>query len=589
MSIAVPSHQRCSSATARQVQAVGGRALVSLGLRAPEPPVSRPSSVRIQARNNVKDLMSDHLYTTLPTEAVVGPWAPVVGELGRKAQDVRRPPRRSNTRPGQVPPSYRRSSTSSPEVTRRRPHEDEPGHHHHRHFGLGGSAIGFGSGAGPPTSLRAGSRTGPRFAAPVHSSGSSEALPDSKGRRRLAPGPGAGDDRWAVPWPWQDSRRDHSQEHSSSLFAPSTAAPVSTRTFGRRFGERDVSDTGGFGVGGHLHHEHISSASTSASTSASGSGFGQRFGRGSSTPPLLSSGAAPPGMRTLGPPPSNGRTALLSSVASEPNAKYRPYMEDAAVVVDPYQVNGEGEEVRWGYYAVYDGHGGRQAVDYCEARLHGVILEELRNARPWNGTPATDEAIAEALTRSFKRMDDQLRLIGAWRCGCTATVVLVRRTPTALRLHVANVGDSRCIVVDGCRGECRISCDHRPTDLSEIRRIESEGGFVSRSRVGGQLGVSRALGDHALKGSGVSWRPHVLARDATRDAALVIASDGLWDFMSDCDASQVVLRSMSEKAPEQAAQSLVDEAERRGSTDNITCLVTYLDAAAAFTPLDRCH
>jgi len=92
--------------------------------------------------------------------------------------------------------------------------------------------------------------------------------------------------------------------------------------------------------------------------------------------------------------------------------------------------------------------------------------------------------------------------------------------------------------------------------------------------------VSRALGDHALKGSGVSWRPYVFAHDATRDAALVIGSDGLWDVLADSDARQLLLRSMSERTPEQAAQSLVDDAQRRGSTDNITCLVAYFDGAA---------
>ena len=80
--------------------------------------------------------------------------------------------------------------------------------------------------------------------------------------------------------------------------------------------------------------------------------------------------------------------------------------------------------------------------------------------------------------------------------------------------------------------EWRLSVDHRPNDPSEIRRIEGEGGFVTRGRVAGQLGVSRALGDHALKASGVSWRPYTCARDSTQDIVLIIASDGLWDAMS---------------------------------------------------------
>lgn len=255
-------------------------------------------------------------------------------------------------------------------------------------------------------------------------------------------------------------------------------------------------------------------------------------------------------------------------------------MEDVAVVVDPFMVGDGGEDVRWGFFGVYDGHGGRQAVDYCESKLHCIVLDELRAAaRMRAGGALADDTICDVLTRTFQRVDDQLRLVGAWRCGCTVTVVLVRRTSASLRLYVANVGDSRSIVIDSSRREARISQDHRPTDVAEVRRIESEGGFVSRGRVSGQLGVSRALGDLALKGSGVSWRPHIHVRNATHDAALIIASDGLWDSMGDADAKHVLLRCLSDRAPEYAAEHLVREAERRGSTDNITCLVAYFDGA----------
>lgn len=271
--------------------------------------------------------------------------------------------------------------------------------------------------------------------------------------------------------------------------------------------------------------------------------------------------------------PEGSRTAYATHVATEANPDYRQYMEDSAVVVDPFAL-GDRDGERWGFYAVYDGHGGRQAVDYCEAKLHEVVLDELRAARPRHG-PISDEAIAEALARSFQRVDDQLRLVGAWRCGCTATVVLLNRSRNGPRIHVANVGDSRCVTVSsqGCE---RLSRDHRPTDQAEVKRIEADGGFVSRGRVAGVLGVSRALGDHSIKSSGVSWRPHVVSRDAPHDAAVIIASDGLWDTVEDGDARLLVERRIRERAPDRAAKSLVEEAIRRGSMDNITCLVTYV-------------
>lgn len=61
-------------------------------------------------------------------------------------------------------------------------------------------------------------------------------------------------------------------------------------------------------------------------------------------------------------------------------------------------------------------------------------------------------------------------------------------------LHVANVGDCRAVL---CRaGEAVvITEDHTPSIPSEAARVEAAGGFVSRGRVNGILGVSRSFGD----------------------------------------------------------------------------------------------
>ncbi|CAE7948300.1 PTC1, partial [Symbiodinium sp. KB8] len=203
-------------------------------------------------------------------------------------------------------------------------------------------------------------------------------------------------------------------------------------------------------------------------------------------------------------------TASLCRAASEANAAFRAHMEDSSVIIDPLLAEQDGE--LWGYFAVYDGHGGRQAVDFCETKLHGLVLDELLNVTRMAGEPVADEVVGEVLSRAFRRVDEQLKLLGTWRCGCTATVVLAHRTASGLRLHSANVGDSRAIVLES-GSECRLTRDHRPTDPAEIQRVEAEGGFVARGRVVGQLGVSRALGDHSLKSVGVTWHPHICTRE----------------------------------------------------------------------------
>ncbi|CAE7944884.1 ptc1 [Symbiodinium sp. KB8] len=274
----------------------------------------------------------------------------------------------------------------------------------------------------------------------------------------------------------------------------------------------------------------------------------------------------------------DGTAVAFVSKAAEPNSQYRAYMEDKYCIIDPF-MDGELGNETWAFFAVYDGHGGVLAAEHCEAELHKVLASELRHAlksapkRP--SSPLRDEVVAEALTRTFQKADDQLRQVGAWRFGCTATVALVRRLPQGMRVHVANVGDSRAVTVDGSGGSTRLSVDHRPTDAAEARRIREEGGFVTMGRVSGELAVSRALGDLLLKNSGLSCKPSVRAHDAKRDLALVLASDGLWDFAEEKEVAKVVV-SCSRNGLDHVAHRLVQEAQRTGSMDNITCLVIFM-------------
>jgi len=287
------------------------------------------------------------------------------------------------------------------------------------------------------------------------------------------------------------------------------------------------------------------------------------------------------------PPPwgtmASDNIAALVSCAQEANDQYRSYMEDGHKVVDPYPVNSFDQDSRWGFFAVYDGHGGRQAVDYCEERMHDVLQRELQ-AQP------EEKDVKHALCAAFARVDSELAMLGAWRNGCTATVALVCRTNSTVTLHVGNVGDTRAVLL-GREGVRRISNDHRASDPAEAARIVEEGGLVRHGRVGGQLIVSRSIGDHHLKGCGVSCTPEVHSLDVTGKHALVIASDGLWDGVQDADAADVVDRCMesalskarrdtspqviTEYMRQHSAQLLVDAAKDRGSRDNILVLVLF--------------
>merc|ERR1712048_248876 len=99
--------------------------------------------------------------------------------------------------------------------------------------------------------------------------------------------------------------------------------------------------------------------------------------------------------------------------------------------------------------------GGTQAAELCNRDLHRVFAGELRRVMKEQrhaNSAITDEAVAEAFMHTFQHVDDQLEKAGAFNWGCTATVVLARRSRSGLRLHVANVGDSRALAIDNARG-----------------------------------------------------------------------------------------------------------------------------------------
>ena len=120
-----------------------------------------------------------------------------------------------------------------------------------------------------------------------------------------------------------------------------------------------------------------------------------------------------------------------------------------------------------------------------------------------------------------------------------------------------------------------LSEDHRPDRQSEQERIENNGGTVLHMgtwRVEGVLAVTRAIGDKDLKKC-VTAEPFVVEIPLEEgDECLIMASDGLWDFMSN---QEVVDETRLHKDPSLAAKALVDKAMEKGSRDNITVCVVH--------------
>lgn len=238
----------------------------------------------------------------------------------------------------------------------------------------------------------------------------------------------------------------------------------------------------------------------------------------------------------------------------------RPSMEDCIVIHGTYR--GRGQE---DYFAIFDGHGGRDAAAFAAENLHLILAEKLK-------TNNAVKSLREAFAETHKLIADQ-KITG----GTTAVVALF----IGKKGFIANVGDTRAVL---CRDgvPLRVSLDHKPELPTETSRIKKLGGTVTTtynsagqatSRVNGMLAVSRALGDTPLHPY-VSCDPEIHGplnlEPEARNQFVVLACDGVWDVITDEEATSIVAPISN---PEEASRRLRDEAFLRGSTDNISVMV----------------
>ncbi|CBI31627.3 unnamed protein product, partial [Vitis vinifera] len=243
------------------------------------------------------------------------------------------------------------------------------------------------------------------------------------------------------------------------------------------------------------------------------------------------------------------------------------------------------------YYGVYDGHGCSHVAMKCKDRMHEIAKEEIeRCGQSWE----------QVMERSFSRMDKEVVewCNGQWssncRCelrtpqcdavGSTAVVAIV----TPEKVVVSNCGDSRAVL---CRNGVAIplSSDHKPDRPDELLRIQAAGGRViywDVPRVLGVLAMSRAIGDNYLKPYVIS-EPEVTTWDRSpEDECLILASDGLWDVVSNdtaCGVARMCLNAQAPPSPPSSDKACLDAsmlltklALARDSADNVSVVVVDL-------------
>ncbi|RZC62695.1 hypothetical protein C5167_024469 [Papaver somniferum] len=240
----------------------------------------------------------------------------------------------------------------------------------------------------------------------------------------------------------------------------------------------------------------------------------------------------------------------------------REIMEDGYGVIN--DIMGDPKQA---FFGVFDGHGGRAAMEYVVENLGKNIVSALGEVVQNGEDGQLENAIKEGYTLTDKDFLRQDVSSGA----CAATALLKNG-----ELYVANAGD--CRVVLSRNGVAHaLTSDHHVNREDERFRIQNSGGNLSYRngvwRVQGSLAVTRAIGDVHLKEWVIS-EPEIEKIRLTTDCEfLIIATDGLWEKVGNQEAVDLISR---ENRSIQSCKKLIQLSSSRGGRDDITVMVVDL-------------
>lgn len=215
---------------------------------------------------------------------------------------------------------------------------------------------------------------------------------------------------------------------------------------------------------------------------------------------------------------------------------------------------------KYDFFGVYDGHGGSRVAHACRDRLHHLVVKEVEEEETvdWE----------KVMVASFGKMDEEVIASGAvtGSIGSTAVVAVVGEEVVV----VANCGDSRA-VLSRARVPMPLSNDHKPDRPDELERIEVSGGRVinwNGQRVLGVLATSRSIGDQYLKPYVIAQPEVTVSKRNDTDEFLILASDGLWDVITNELACRVVRKCLDGRLRRRFSQGIVNEETSGGHEDD---------------------
>lgn len=204
-------------------------------------------------------------------------------------------------------------------------------------------------------------------------------------------------------------------------------------------------------------------------------------------------------------------------------------------------------------YIVADGMGGHNAGEVASKLAVEKTLEYIKTS---NCLEDVEAVLREAVQFANKKVYEFSKTDGSLNgMGTTATVCFIK----ADKMLVANVGDSRCYVID------RFGIKQVTKDHSLVQELVDNGSITAEEAA---VHPNKNIMTRAL-GTAPKVDVDIFEVDLKEISRIVLCTDGLSNSLSDREMFEIITSSNISTA----CQRLVDISKQRGGRDNITVII----------------
>ena len=253
------------------------------------------------------------------------------------------------------------------------------------------------------------------------------------------------------------------------------------------------------------------------------------------------------------------------------------------------------------FIGVCDGHGilGHDVSKYLISHLPSNLNKALKKTRKYIRDKKTlYKTMKEVFIKTNKDLC-QNDLIDTQFSGSTCVTIILTKN----QIISGNVGDSRAVMGRYINGEwinIDLTKDQKPDNPGERDRIIKKGGRVEsyKDENGNDFGpkrvwlknadipglaMARSFGDEVAASVGTISEPEIEYFDITEnDKFIIIASDGIWEFISSDECVNIVKDYYLKKDLKGCLKYLLNESSKRWIKeeeviDDITCVLIFFE------------